>query len=133
MLKIYNVYDYVSIDGADWRRVGVSGYRASEEQLETTLILDNVPFDEAYEYFSWHALYGVVTDTTLFRKKPVVLIKYNDAWDSVSYKQFKTISYRRKYLEWSEVSLEWIIKHLSADQAIQYLKERGITTCPILK
>jgi hypothetical protein len=52
---------------------------------------------------------------------------YND----VEYKHFKSISYMQTYEERKDVSLEWIIKHLPADQAIQYLKERGITTCPM--
>jgi hypothetical protein len=41
------------------------------------------------------------------------------------------MSYKIEYEEWKEVTLEWIIKNLPADQTIQYLKERGITTCPM--
>ena len=33
MLKVYNVYDYVSIDGAEWRRVGRSGYKVTDEEI----------------------------------------------------------------------------------------------------
>ena len=29
--------------------------------------------------------------------------------------------------------LDWIMKHLEADQAIQYLTERGMGICPIAK
>ena len=31
------------------------------------------------------------------------------------------------------VTLDWILKHLKADQAIQYLTERGMGICPITK
>lgn len=33
--------------------------------------------------------------------------------------------------EKKNVTLEWIMEHLSADKAIQFLKERGMAVCPI--
>jgi hypothetical protein len=132
MLKIYNVTYYVSIDGADWREVD-SGYKAADEEPANKLILDNASFDEAREYLSNHRIYSVWNDSTLFTNKPLIYIRYEDAWDQVSYRHFKTISYKIEYKEWSNVSLDWIIKHLSADQCIQYLKDRGMAACPILK
>lgn len=133
MLKIYNVTDYVSIDGANWRTVGGYGYKVANEKPTDTLILDNMSFSEAYEYLSQNHLSGVCKDCTLFRNKPLIRVSYNDAWDYVQYRHFNTMSYKREYSEWKNVSLNWIIEHLSADDCIQYLKDRGITTCPILK
>lgn len=133
MLKKYNVYDYVSIDGADWRTVGGYGYRMFEEEPKNELRLDNQTFDEAYEYLEHNYLSGVWSDVALFGKKPVIRISYNDAWDSVEYRHFKKISYKREFKEDNDVTLEWIMKHLSADQCIQYLKDRVIAACPILK
>lgn len=132
MLKVYEVTDLVSVDGSEWRTVGGYGHKAAEE-VENKLILDNASFDEAREYLSKHYLCGVWNGTTFFRKKPTIQVEYNDAWDSVTYKHFNTISYKREFKEWENVSLEWIMKHLSADQTIQYLKDRGITTCSIMK
>lgn len=132
MLKIYRITDYVSIDGADWREVDY-GYKAADEEPANKLVLDNVSFDEAREYLSNHRLYGVWNGSTLFTNKPLIYVRYQDAWDDVSYRHFKTLSYKTEYKEWPDVSLDWIIKHLSADQCIQYLKDRGMAACPILK
>ena len=131
MLKVYYVRDYVSIDGAEWRRVGACGYKVTDEEVEDKLVLDNVSFDEAREYLSKNILGSVWNDSTFFRHKPTVAVHYTDAWDPVSYRHFKTLSYKRKFEEDKNVTFEWMTQHLSADQFIQYLKERGITTCPM--
>lgn len=131
MLKVYNIYDYVSIDGAEWRAVGGYGEKALDGEPETELYLDNASFTEAYEYLSKHHLCGLYISTTVFRKKPVIEVSYNDALDNVVYRHFDTMSYQRVYEEWKNVPLKWLMEHASADQTIQYLKERGITTCPM--
>lgn len=131
MLKIYSVHDYISIDGAKWREVGCSGYKATDEEVENTLILDNISFDEAHEYLSQKTLDGIWNGSTFFRNKPTVVVSYQDAWDPVSYLHFNTMSYKREFREKKYMTFEWMTKHLSADQLIQYLKERGITTCPM--
>lgn len=133
MLKIYDTISYVSIDGADWRSVGVTGYRVSEEELTEAFRLNNVSFDESYQFLSYFHLDGIGTDVSFFRKKPIIWVKYRDAWESVEYRHFKTISYKTCYVERAYVTLDWIMNNLTVDQAIQYLKERGINTCPILK
>lgn len=133
MLKVYNVTDYISIDGKPWREIAC-GNIASDKELESQLILDNLSFDEVREYLQQHNLTGIWNDSTFFRKKPTIKIycAYN-MWDPIIYKNFNTLSYKREYKEWSNVSLDWIMKNLSADECIQYLKERGMTACPILK
>ena len=131
MLKIYNIHDYVSIDGAEWREVGGYGEKAIDGEPENKLYLDNASFDEAYEYLSQHRLSGVYNHTTLFGTKKTIQVEYNDVFCPVEYRRFNTISYKREYKEWKNVSLDWILKNLPAEQTIQYLKERGITTCPM--
>ncbi len=131
MLKVYNVYDYVSIDGAKWRRVGGVGYKVTDEAVENKLILDNVSFAEVREFLSDKILSGVWNDSTFFRNKPTVVISYQDAFSPVSYKRFNTISYKTEYKEYTSVTTKWLMEHLPADKFIQYLKERGITTCPM--
>lgn len=132
MLKIYQTCNYVSIDGGPWRVISY-GEIASDEELETQLALDNLSFDEVRDYLSKNHLRGVWNDETFFRHKPAIAVNYYANYDPVKYKHFKTISYKTTYTEWTTVSLEWIMKHLSADECIQYLKDRGITACPILK
>ena len=131
MLKIYTVVSYVSIDSTDWRSVGHCGYCCTDEDRDVKLILDNAPFSEAREYINNHHLDGVWSINTFWRNKPAIAVKYRDAWDDVVYKNFDTMSYKNVYTEDKNVTIEWLMKHLTADQTIQYLKERGITTCPM--
>lgn len=134
MLKVYNVDHYVSVDGVDWREVGCQGYKVTDEEPKDALILDNMSFDEVHEYISEHALSGVHNDSTfsLFGEgKPIILVDYYDAWDYVAYRSFDKMSYKIEFTEWTDVSFEWLAKHLPADQFIQYLKERGMSVCPM--
>jgi hypothetical protein len=134
MLKVYKVYNYVSIDGGNWRKVTHSWFdddrcEAHNSKPRTEFILSKNSFDEAYEYLSNYKVDGLLTDIIPWRKKQRIWIQYEDALESVKYKHFDVITYKREYVEWTDVSLEWIIKNLPAEQTIQYLKERGITTC----
>ena len=139
MLKIYKVHNYVSIDGADWREVLWSGCltsierKVSDEPLETQHILCNASFYEAYDYIHDNRLDGVYNSSDCWCRMihPVIKVRYRDACDDVTYRRFISMSYKIEYEEWKEVTLEWIMKNLPADQTIQYLKERGITTCPM--
>ena len=131
MLKIYDVIDYVSVDGSDWRVVGRDGYCCTDEERDVKFILNNASFEEAYEHLSNNQQDGIWCGKTYWREKPLIFICYQDAWDSVRYNHFHQMSYKRIYKENNGVHLSWIIKNLPADQTIQYLKERGITTCPM--
>lgn len=133
MLKVYNVDSYVSVDGAEWRPVGNLGYWCTDEYRDVKFILDNASFAEAREYLSDNFLYGVCNSETFWRSKPTITVRYRDAWDKVEYQSFSTISYKTVYTENKNVTLGWMMDHLSAEKVIQYLKERGITACPILK
>lgn len=131
MLKVYYVCNYVSIDGAKWRAIGNCGYKVADEECGTTLVLDNASFAEAREFLSQKMLDGVWNESTYFRHKPIIAISYRDASGWVEYRHFDTMSYKREYKEYENVSFKWLTEHLTADQFIQYLKERGITTCPM--
>jgi hypothetical protein len=132
MLKIYHVTNYISIDGADWREVRGDGYRVADSTPDLVLV-ENLSFDQAREYLSEHTIHGVHNDSTIWKKKPVVSVSYCDAIEPVRYKHFTTISYKKEFKEWTSVPMQWIIEHLSADECIQYLKDRGMIACPILK
>lgn len=136
MLKVYKVKSYASINGAPYRRVGDTEHIASDKELISKQLFDNISFNECREYLSNHTLSGLCNSQVydiFCRSKPSVEVEYTDTWEDVSYKHFNTLSYKYEVEEWTNVSLDWIIKNLSADECIQYLKERGMTTCPILK
>lgn len=139
MLKIYNVHNYVSINGADWREVLRSGWltpiehKVFDEPPETQHILCNASFYEAYDYIHDNRLDGVWCSSGCWCRMihPTIEVRYRDAHNDVAYRNFIAMSYKIEYEEWKNVTLEWIMKNLPADQTIQYLKERGMTTCPM--
>ena len=135
MLKVYEIIDSVSVDGKDWCRLRSCRHIIIDESEKDamTITLENMSFDAMYEYLSHKYLSGVWASETYFRHKPIIKIDYVGSLDPSPYKKFKQMSYKRKLKEWKNVSLEWIMKNASADQCIQYLKERGINTCPIIK
>lgn len=132
MLKVYTVESYVSIDGSDWQHIGADGYTARDDDPIEKMLFENFTFEQCYEYLQGKGLDGIWRSETFFRKKPMLYIG-DGYFSSSAYYSFNTISYKYVYKEWESVPLDWIMKHLSAEKCIQYLKERGITTCPIIK
>lgn len=132
MLKVYTVKSYVSINGEEWQHVGIDGHATSADDPTEKIFFEDFTFNQCYEYVKRKGLDGIWRSETFFRKRPML---YIGKWfyEAKSYTYFDTISYKYVYDEWKDVSLEWIMKHLSANQCIQYLKERGMTACPILK
>lgn len=132
MLKVYTVKSYVSINGGDWQQVGFSGCTMTDDNPIEKVILNNATFDECYEYVSQHSLDGIYLDSTLFKNKPIIYIG-DSIFDNHRYDYFDAISHKYVYEEWKDVPLNYIMEHFSADKCIQYLKERGMSACPILK
>ena len=131
MLKVYNVMHYVSVDGGKWCRVESNG----QTMIDDSEVVENVingSFEHWCEYLQARNLPGMYYKTTLFKKKPCI-VTYSSSYDSVvKHTHFKNLSYKTVYKELEYVSLGDIINRYPADQAIQYLKERGINTCPII-
>jgi len=128
MLKGYKVKTDIFVNDGPKNRISRIGYGLTEEELPRTVTttwsfqdcLDNkVPSP------------AIKTDTTLFRNRPYVEIEYS--WSDVDrYYNFNSITIERHY-EPYDITLNELFKEYSADECIQYLKERGMTTCPILK
>ena len=112
--------------------VGSDGYAARDDNPTEKIFFENLTLEQCYEFLQGKGLDGIWPSKTFFRKKPMLYIG-DGYYSSSAYYSFNTISYKWTYKEWDTVSLDWIMKHLSAEQCIQYLKERGITTCPIIK
>ena len=132
MLKVYTVKSYVSINEGDWQQVGRSGHTMTDNNPTEKVMLNNATFDECYKYVSQHSLDGIYLYSTLFKNKPIIYINDRHLCEH-RYDHFNTISYKYVYEEWEDVPLDYIMEHFSADKCIQYLKERGMSACPILK
>lgn len=136
MLKVYSKKYYASIDGGEWLQLYSNSYPYvlhDDGEPTTCNIFDNITFEECYEWLQKHHSCGIRWERTLFGKKKIIRLKYNWNWDDdYVYKNFKTISYKYVLKECSYVTLDEILKHFPADQCIQYMKERGITACPMI-
>lgn len=137
MIQIYDVHNYVSIDGKEWREVKT--YLGNdwtiiydEKDAVGGIVLDNVSFDRAYAYVINNYIDGLRPSLAIFNQKPQIGIRYiyKDGWEYI--KSCKSFSLKREF-ELRPITLDWIMKHLEADQAIQYLKERGMGICPMTK
>lgn len=134
MLKPYMTWNEVSFEEGKWRKIYGGDYdyiMMDENNSEPQTILDRVSFDECFEFLEHNCIYGTVHYKSFFTKKPIIKISY--WWDDIEcYKKFEHISIRKVYREVTHMSLADIMKKIDAERVIQYLKERGLATCPML-
>ena len=131
MLKVYRVKNYVSVDGGKWYRVGETGRTMFDDSNPKEMIYDNWSFNRWCEYLQQSSLDGIYYRTTFFKKKPYIVTHWYTYDSYEKYTHFNTLSYKTVYEEMENISLADIMKDFPADQCIKYLKERGITTCPM--
>lgn len=131
MLKAYFIDSYYKIDDEKWQGCGKRGYIVRDDSEPIKLVRqDKVNFETAYA----KPLDGIACEQTIFRKRPYIKV-YHGWFDEnprcLKPGDFKEFSYMDVFTERNDCSLEWIMKHASADQTIQYMKERGMTVCPL--
>ena len=127
MLKPCKVTYYVSVDGSPMRKLWTTEYKLTQHELPNSFEMGHL-FEHIINGGSRAYAPDIYTDTTLFRKRPYAEINYN--WDcSERYYGFKEIRIKECEEPWENATLKDIHDCSSADQFIQYLKERGITTC----
>ena len=88
---------------------------------------------EAYQIIPKLHLDGMCVGETLFNHRQYIEVYgYSTETQRRFYaKSIHTISYKYVFREREYVTLEWIMNHLSSEQAIHYFKERGVSVCPI--
>ena len=128
MLQAYKVRTYISIDNKPKKETLRIGYGFTEEELPR-VVTTSWSFQDCFD--NKVPTIAVKTDTTIFRHRPYVVVEY--AWDDVDrYYSFDSITVERHY-ESYDITLDALFREYPADECIQYLKERGMTACPILK
>ncbi len=137
MLKIYKTHSRFRLNHQRWEMCGRGGYLCKEESevKEELVLLNRCSFAEAaQEIFNNQSHFdGVYADTTMFLHRPFIEVVefYRSEYTRPFAKDVHSFSYKVVSKEMEDVTLEWIMKHLSAEQAIQYFKERGMNVCPI--
>lgn len=139
MLKIYDPIYYISIDGGPWERLedlfDTNWFVTDEDFPETELLLDDVSFQEAYDYLRNKYISGARTCKTFFKGRPQLSLLYHSKYDPIyiTEKKCQTFSLRAEIKLRAGVTMDWIMKNLPAYKAIQYFTERGMSICPITK
>lgn len=131
MLKIYCVKKYVSIDNDEWKKIGCNTYIMSNDSLSEKIIFKHKSFDECFEFLESHYINGLSRSESIFRHKPLINVYYSFNLTEISYKCFNTISCKETYTE-IDMTFDDIMKIFSAEQTIEYIKERGLNVCPVL-
>ena len=129
MLKPCKVKTYVSVDGGPKRRLWSVEYKLTERELPNSFEY-GVNFSQIVNH--QFRIPNVTTDVTLFRNKPYINILYA-SFDKKRYDNFDELRVEECEELWEDATLKDIYECAPADQCIQYLKERGMTACPILK
>ena len=128
MLQAYKVRTYIAVDDQPKKEIWRIGCGLTEDELPK-VVTTTFSFQDCFD--KKLPTPAITTHKTFFRKRPYVRIEYD--WEDVKYYyDFDSITIERHY-EPDDITLNELFKKYSADQCIQYLKERGITTCPILK
>ena len=137
MLKIYKTRSLFQVNHQKWETCGSGGYCCKyESEVEKELVLlDRCSFAEAtLKILDKQSRFdGVYAGMTLFLHRPFIEVGgfYRSEYTRLFAKNVHTFSYKVIFEEMEHVTLEWIMQHLSAEQAIQYFKEHGMNVCPI--
>ena len=128
MLKGYKVKTDISVNDGPKKRILHIGRGLTEEELPR-IVTTTWSFQDCFD--KQLPTPAIKTGTTLFFERPYVEVEYS--WSDVDrYYNFDSITIERHY-EPYDVTLNELFEEFSADECIQYLKDRGMTTCPILK
>ena len=138
MLKIYETHSLFQINHQKWERCGVGGYccKGESKVKKELVLLDKCSFEDAMLKILDNQSHfdGVYADMTMFLHRPFIEAGcgfFRSEYTRFFAKDVRSFSYKVIYEEMEDVTIEWIIQHLSAERAIQYFKERGMTVCPI--
>ncbi len=125
MKKIYKSLYYVSTDKKQWRRYYTNDVMFHYLDIpENEILYQEFKYEDInFEHFEERI--------TLFGKR----YKYIDSWyveDYFSIKPEETLYLKKCYKEVENIfSIKELMNNLNADDFIEYLKDRGINSCPI--
>lgn len=125
MLKPYERHTYISIDNGPKCPIGITEFGLTEEGFPD-VTTESYTFQDVMTKLP--LLPYITSGTTLFRKRPYVKIAYSWCCEEVFY-TFDNITIEYHTAPWHKATLKDIHDYSTADQFLQYLKERGIYIC----
>ena len=127
MLKPYEVSTYISVNDGQKTQVSQFGLGLTDRELPC-VITSHYSFQEALTQLL--PTPAITTGTTSFLKRPYVKIQYSWCEEDTWY-NFDHITVEHHYEPWKHATLNDIMEVADAEDFIQYLKERGMNTCPL--
>jgi hypothetical protein len=129
MLQAYKTSTYIIVDGEkQWMSFDTKVILVENSNLE--IIEEVYTFDEIIKNNATGLSYIVVGKNWLF-KRPYVKIQYSWGNETLYY-HFNTLTVEKHYKPY-DLTMNELFDSFPADKCIQYLKERGMAACPILK
>lgn len=129
MLQAYKVTTYITVDGERQHMLYDTKVILVEEfGLKT--IEEVYTFDEIVKNKAADLNHIIVGKDWLFRR-PYVKICYSWCHEELHY-HFNTLTVEKCYTP-CDITMNDLFDCFPIDKCIQYLKERGMTACPILK
>ncbi len=120
-------------DCDEWEDTGYSGLTLEEEKTsKQDIVLKNANFDDVIRYMKRTSISCFHVDYTLFKHEPFIRYyrRYYMQEDEKLFKNdIKNISIRMIYQK-KKITLQELFEEFPAEQAIQYIKERGLSVCP---
>lgn len=136
MKKLVNERTLYRVNGGEWRDCSIWNriryYEESECEEWTSRELN---FAEMWELVEKGFVLNAETDYTFFKKRRKLVLP-SDSIEITRYtyteKENKTFEVKKQYLPYS-ATIKTLADLLPAEDFIQYLKDRGINTCPMMK
>lgn len=137
MKKVVRVVTEYRVNGDKWIDISFWKHIIYKEEIECENKMRKIDnWEDALEYLKNDMLRNSSVEYTIFKRTPYLHLynpkNWNYEWIDVKEKEFKLLEVRIRYIEYP-CSLKDLVDLLSANEFIQYLKDRGISTCPMLK
>ena len=145
MKKFYRVYTVVKYQKKDYTVDCSSGWAYLEEdEIKNFMVEEILDSWEKLKKFAIEDIHGIHThlNKTFFKKTEYISLRTDFWWSDGYIKIFEkdfTNDLIIRYNDYKEItnldcySLKEIMERTSANDFIKYLKDNGITTCPMLK
>lgn len=133
MKKLYNYRMLVSINGEEYKDTSVWNHirYLNPEEAKTRETVE-MSFNEAYDIAD--AIMNAEKGITFFRKRRYIKFSFGSFFEPEYLYEGtkKKIRVKEEYLPFS-CSMKSLAGLLNSEDFISYLKDRGISTCPMLK
>lgn len=136
MKKLVNVRKEYRLNGGEWMDTSIWNHIKYKEESECDEKYRKITnWKNALSYVEEDYIPNASVEHTFFRNIPYLKLPKNNTfdypWTEVKEKEFVSLEVRVIYLEFS-TNFKALAELLSADDFCAYLKDRGISQCPMV-